>query len=65
MRAAGQAAAARPAWMARRQPAGNTAACGRAGGKVSIIAHMRYCSVAFVQDRKAAQGKHGAAGPGG
>jgi hypothetical protein len=30
------------------------AACGRAGGKVSIIAHMRYCSVAFVQDRDAA-----------
>jgi hypothetical protein len=30
------------------------AACGRAGGKVSIIAHMRYCSVAFVQDREPA-----------
>ena len=30
------------------------AACGHAGGKVSIIAHMRYCSVAFVQDRDAA-----------
>ncbi len=42
------------------------AACGRAGGKVSIIAHMRYCSVAFVQDRAAAHGaKHGVAGPGG